>query len=287
MDEVLEAVEGVKKEWGEAYCKIQDHIKAINEYGKSREEKSSLPRLNGLAQDGLALLNSLQFKLDLLAPQLPSNEDVESAKSLLDSWKNHYQNLRASLRNANLQAKDNMRKAAKEERELLLGGGGESTARRRNLQTKAGMTSAAESITDSLRRTRQLMVQEVERSASTLVTFEESTGVLKKAESEYKGHRSLLMRTRNLLSTMQRQDVMDRIILAIGFVLFFSAVLYVVSKRIGILTLQRKVTAAVKASMAGQAAIQNEVNGAGINFPLGGVNRNREQPIERGMHDEL
>lgn len=39
---------------------------------------------------------------------------------------------------------------------------------------------------------------------------EESTGVLKKAESEYKGHRSLLMRTRNLLSTMQRQDVLDR-----------------------------------------------------------------------------
>lgn len=40
--------------------------------------------------------------------------------------------------------------------------------------------------------------------------IEESTGVLKKAESEYKGQRSLLMRTRNLLSTMQRQDVMDR-----------------------------------------------------------------------------
>lgn len=39
---------------------------------------------------------------------------------------------------------------------------------------------------------------------------EESTGVLKKAESEYKGHRSLLSRTRNLLSTMQRHDVIDR-----------------------------------------------------------------------------
>ena len=39
---------------------------------------------------------------------------------------------------------------------------------------------------------------------------EESTSVLKKAESEYKGHRSLLTRTRNLLTTMKRQDVMDR-----------------------------------------------------------------------------
>ncbi|PKI38657.1 hypothetical protein CRG98_040943 [Punica granatum] len=278
MDKVVEAVEEVKKEWGEAYCKTQEHIKAIGEYGKSREEKSSLPRLNGLVQDGLALLNSLQFKLDLLAPQLPSEEDVESAKSLLESWKNHYQTLRVNLRNANLQAKANMRKAAQEEVLSLFCLLYELT--------KAGMTSAAESITESLRRTRQLMVQEVERSAATLMTFDESTGVLKKAESEYKGQRSLLMRTRNLLSTMQRQDVIDRIILVVGFILFFSAVLYVVSKRIGILTLQRKVTAALKASMAGQAKILNEVNRDGADFHRG-VDRNVELPNGGHMHDEL
>jgi protein transport protein SEC20 len=40
--------------------------------------------------------------------------------------------------------------------------------------------------------------------------LDESAGVLKKAESEYKGHRSLLGRTRGLLSTMKRQDVIDR-----------------------------------------------------------------------------
>ncbi|KAG6501523.1 hypothetical protein ZIOFF_041404 [Zingiber officinale] len=78
--------------------------------------------------------------------------------------------LHKSLRDANLQAKNNIRKAAQEERELLLGGGEDSTICRRNLQTKVGMTSAAESITESLRRTRQIMVQEVERSASTLAT---------------------------------------------------------------------------------------------------------------------
>ena len=39
---------------------------------------------------------------------------------------------------------------------------------------------------------------------------DESTSVLQKAEGEYQGHRSLLMRTRGLLSTMQRQDVFDR-----------------------------------------------------------------------------
>ncbi|XP_002528335.2 uncharacterized protein LOC8265712 [Ricinus communis] len=298
MEKIEEAVEKVKKEWEEAYSKMKDHIKAIEGYGKStrlkgvasqEETVNSLPRLNGLAQDGLAVLQSLQFKLDLLAPQLPTHEDVNSAQSLLESWKTQFQNLRLSLRNANLQAKANMRKAAQEQRELLLGGGEESTIRRRNLQTKAGMTSAAESITESLRRSRQLMVQEVERSASSLVTFEESTGVLRKAESEYKGHRSLLTRTRNLLSTMQRQDVLDRMILAVGFFLFSCAVLYVVSKRIGLLKLQRQVTAILKAGMAGQGKIIPQGVGDGVGFAQVYDNAvpQVEIPLEQNMHDEL
>ncbi|GJN40478.1 hypothetical protein PR202_gb29693 [Eleusine coracana subsp. coracana] len=249
MDEVTQAVENLKKEWSQAVTQLKESIAAIKSCGKTgkgTEEANSLPRLNGSAQDALQLLKSLQFRLDLLAQQLPTFEEVQSGQATLESWEEQYKKLRASLRNANLQAKENIRKAAQEERELLLGGGEESTIRRRNLQTKAGMTSAAESITESLRRSRQLMIQEVERSANTLATFDESTSVLRKAEGEYQGHRSLLMRTRGLLSTMQRQDVLDRIILTIGFIIFSLAVLYVVSRRIGLFTLQRKLTEAIR-----------------------------------------
>ncbi|KAK3038659.1 hypothetical protein RJ639_028113 [Escallonia herrerae] len=291
MDKVVEAVEKTKKDWAETYGQTLDRIKSIEQYGKPSsassegERKDSLPRLNGVAQDGLVALASLHFDLDVLAPQLPTDDEVQAAISLLQSWKNQIQSLRLSLRTANLQAKANMRKTAQEERELLLGGGEESTARRRNLQTKAGMTSAAESITDSLRRTRQLMVQEVERSGSMLTTFEESTGVLRKAEGEYKGHRSLLMRTRNLLSTMQRQDVLDRVILVIGFLLFSLAVLYVVLKRVGLLKLQRKVTAAIKAGMAGQAEMGPLVDR--LNLAQARQNAEVEVALEQAMHDEL
>lgn len=93
MDKVVEEVEKAKKEWDETYSKVVEQIKAIEGYAKSVgvEKKDSLPRMNGLAQDGLALLNSLQFKLDLLAPQLPTDEQAKSAKSLLESWKNQSQ----------------------------------------------------------------------------------------------------------------------------------------------------------------------------------------------------
>ncbi|XBI62005.1 hypothetical protein VPH35_042720 [Triticum aestivum] len=272
MDEVTQAVENLKKEWSQAVAQLEVCIAAIEscgKMGKGTEEAMSLPRLNGSAQDALQLLNALQCRLDLLAEQLPTFEEVQSGQATLGSWKEQYQRLRVRLRSANLQAKANMGKAAQEERELLLGGGEESTIRRRNLhhkhiscleecryansilsgisvRTKAGMTSAAESITESLRRSRQLMVQEVERSANTLSTFDESTSVLRKAEGEYQGHHSLLMRTRGLLSTMQRQDVLDRIILTVGFLIISLAVLYVVSRRIGLLTLQRKLADAIR-----------------------------------------
>jgi protein transport protein SEC20 len=95
MDEVVVEVEKTKREWEEAYEKTIGHIISIHQYGKSRrgdggEEKFSLQRLNGLAQDGLSLLNSLQFNLDLLAPQLPSDDQVQSTQSLLETWKNQY-----------------------------------------------------------------------------------------------------------------------------------------------------------------------------------------------------
>lgn len=291
MDEIVKSVEEVKKQWDERSFETQGHIKAIEDYGKSRDisgEKNSLPRLNGLAQDGLAMLNSLLLKLDILAPQLPTYDEVQSAEALLENWKQQSQSLRIALRNANLQAKANMRKTAKQERELLLGGGSESTMRRRNLQTKAGMTSAAESITESLRRTRQLMAQELERSASTLMTVEESTGTLKKAESEYKGHRSLLTRTRNLLSTMQRQDIIDRVIIIVGFLLFSLAVLYVVSKRIGILKLQRVVVASIKAGMVKGARVRQQAAGDGHDVLQHGIPPTiMANPAQNVLHDEL
>lgn len=93
MDEVVQAVEKVQKEWDETYAQTVLHVKAIEDHGLSRkeaEEGNSLQRLNGLAQDKLSLLRSLQFRLDLLAPQLPTEEEVQSAQSTLKSWKDQY-----------------------------------------------------------------------------------------------------------------------------------------------------------------------------------------------------
>ncbi|XP_057518568.1 uncharacterized protein LOC130799479 [Amaranthus tricolor] len=118
---------------------------------------------------------------------------------------------------------------------------------------------------------------------------EGSTETLKKADSEYKGHRSLLMRTRNLLSTMQRQDVIDRIIIVVGFFLFSLAVAYVVSKRIGILKLQRLVIASIKSGVVRRAGVRQQPAANGLDVlqhdivpPTIGAN-----PAEHVLNEEL
>lgn len=82
---------------------------------------------------------------------------------------------------------------------------------------------------------------------------------------------------------------MNRVILGVGFVLFSLAVLYVVSKRIGILTLQRKVTGAIKAGMMGQAELRPQAVAEDINLHQVRVDHvhNMQAPLEQLIHDEL
>ncbi|KAH7373832.1 hypothetical protein KP509_17G077200 [Ceratopteris richardii] len=241
-DEELRAASAdVQKGWKEAYDAAMKHAEALRGCGLEggTADAGSLPRINALAQDCLTTLRSLQRRFDFLIQQFSSTEDKESSLKILEDWKTEYQILHTKLRESNLQAKINIQKAAKTERELLLGGGEESTKLRRNLETQAGMSAAAESVTESLRRTRQMMVQELERGSATLATLDESNTTLKKTDSEYKGQRYLLNTARGLLSVLKRHDVIDRIILAVGFLFFSAVVMFIFNERVGLLKIQR------------------------------------------------
>jgi hypothetical protein len=54
------------------------------------------------------------------------------------------------------------------------------------------------------------MVQEVERNTATLSMIDESNSTLRMTDKEYKGQRSILNTTRYMLTSLQRQDVIDR-----------------------------------------------------------------------------
>lgn len=78
-------------------------------------------------------------------------------------------------------------------------------------------------------------------------------------------------------------------IIGLGFLLFSLAVLYVVSKRIGLLTLQRKVTEAIKAGVVGQADLRPQAVADDMNLHQVRDDHvhNTEAPLEQRIHDEL
>lgn len=118
-DIVIEEFNKTKKDWDDGYVQTLDHIHAIENYGKSRStatgdvaKKDSLPRLNGLAQDGLSLLTTAQFNLDLLVPQLPTDDHIQNARMLLLSWSKQIQRYEHPILNP-YQSLDNFQSKSK------------------------------------------------------------------------------------------------------------------------------------------------------------------------------
>ncbi|KAL3700044.1 hypothetical protein R1sor_018066 [Riccia sorocarpa] len=245
MDEdIRAAAELVQKQWQEATSDLPEKIQAVETCGSAGATlaKAALPRLNAAVQDRFTAMQSLVLQLELISQQLSSEEMGADCVHKLHDWKKQLNEFRLSLRNANKSAKLNIEGAAKRERDLLLAGGEEATIRRRNLQTQAGMVAGAESITEGLRRTRQMMVQEVERTTNTIQTLDQSNTTLLNTKEEYHGARSILNTTRRLLTSMSRSELIDRVILIAGVGIFLLVCNYIFLKRLGIWRAQRTTT---------------------------------------------
>ncbi|QDZ25019.1 hypothetical protein HOP50_15g75600 [Chloropicon primus] len=132
------------------------------------------------------------------------------------------------LHNASLAMKH---EAAKREREELLGRGvgpgkvGAARPSRTELE-------AAEKVTSSLQKTRQLLVRQLDHTGSTLGLMDESEQTLSKVNEKYSEQTGLLGRGKHLLTSMENQEKFERFLLYFCFCLFLLAVVYVGGKRV-------------------------------------------------------
>lgn len=226
----------LENSWAETTQEVQKQMQLLASFGTvgGMADVAMVPRTNALLQDHIAKLRALIVRYEMIAQQYPTEEGVQASMRTVNDWKDQIQALRMSSRNANLQAKRNIDQAVMSEREQLLSGGQDADLRRKQLQTKAGMTSAAEGITDGLRRTRQIMIQEVERNAATLGVLDQSNATLRKADAEYKGQRSILGVTRSKINSMTRQDLIDRALVIFFVFVFISVCFYITLRRLPI-----------------------------------------------------
>ena len=143
------------------------------------------------------------------------------------------ENTRAIMRHAVIEAASKGRAREAREREALLTG--QSGTSRLDAIKASGAVSIASEATEGLRRARQMMATELEKGEKTLAAMTESTATMERTGTEYSNQTTKLKSGRRLLTTIERQTFMDRIILWVGFTLFLLVVIHILWKRTPVL----------------------------------------------------
>ncbi|CAG8743037.1 948_t:CDS:2, partial [Gigaspora rosea] len=171
------------------------------------------------------------------ADEQEREKDKQTILHRLQRNEEQYKQLQASIRRAVLTSKQNIEREAKIEREMLLGRvDGRNTfafeMRRRNFTSEDALLHSASDVTDALRRTTQLMQQEIERSAYSAKILDESSRALKSTYSEYRGFSSVLRGSKQLITKLEQIDWTDRLLILFGLFVFVLVVLYILKKRV-------------------------------------------------------
>jgi len=143
---------------------------------------------------------------------------------------NEEKKLTAELRKANILCKINQSKKLQKERAELLAGGEEVLRRRREKAQLDSLQSSRE-ITQSLRRSIQLVTDELERKATTMDVLEGSSGVLWQTVDVHSALSSHLKQGHGLLTKIKQRDLTDKLLILFGLAFFILVVLYIVKRR--------------------------------------------------------
>ncbi|CAG8686064.1 9961_t:CDS:2 [Racocetra persica] len=188
-------------------------------------------------RDGVKELEKWIEDIKQTADEQEREKDKQTILHRLQRNEEQYKQLQASIRRAVLTSKQNIEREAKIEREMLLGrvDGRNSFAfemRRRNFTSEDALLHSASDVTDALRRTTQLMQQEIERSAYSAKILDESSRALKSTYSEYRGFSSVLRGSKQLITKLEQIDWTDRLLILFGLLVFVLVVFYILKKRV-------------------------------------------------------
>ncbi|CAG8454965.1 3849_t:CDS:2 [Acaulospora colombiana] len=196
---------------------------------------SAQQELSAEIRDGIKELGKLIDDIKQLADEQEKEKDRQAILQRLLRNEDQYKQLQVSLRRAILTSKQNIEREAKIEREMLLGrNDGRNQAfemRRRNLTSEDALLHSATDVTESLRRTTQLMQQEIERSVYSAKVLDESSKALKSTYNEYRGFTSVIRGSKQLITKLERIDWTDRLLILFGLFVFILVVFYILKKR--------------------------------------------------------
>lgn len=187
--------------------------------GKLKDADTALER-------EFASMRAVMRELQFLAED-QEEEDEMSVQDRLQRYQQQYQDIQASYSQAKLQKRVDPRE---ENRRLLLSGA-DPSKRQQELQTEAELVGAAQSVTGSLQRSRQVMLEQIDNTQSILASMDASHEQLSKVTKEYQGQSDVFGTSKRLLRTLKRHSSWDKLVLYGGAAMFLLVCLYVIQKR--------------------------------------------------------
>ena len=178
---------------------------------------------------------SLVEELGQLASECDLPADQAEAERHVRRHRTEGATLAQSLRELTAKVSGNRELQEEAARRALLGGCGTAGGDATGGLTARAKAHSARDVTESLRRTRQMMAEELERTDGTLRALDEQGKVLKDTLQEQRGIGGALGTGRRALNRMSRRDFTDRVLLVLGFGFFFVVVLYILKRRLGFL----------------------------------------------------
>eukprot|EP00164_Ancoracysta_twista_P005866 GFYU01008071.1.p1 GENE.GFYU01008071.1~~GFYU01008071.1.p1 ORF type:complete len:236 (+),score=48.32 GFYU01008071.1:118-825(+) len=218
--------------------------KLINLEFEIRRQVERLRDCTGEEQEAHALGNDIRVNFRKLgkliedtkqvAEEQDKDEDMQSIMRKMEPRELEYDNLTTLLRKAKAQYKVNRQKQEVLEREQLLAGG-EELMRKRREQIQKDKVLASQEVVHGLRRTRQMMANELERTSATLKVLEDSSKTIKETKKEYKTFGAVLRTGRGTITKLFRRNKTDQILITIGVLLFVTVVIYILKRRLSYL----------------------------------------------------
>lgn len=184
------------------------------EHGRPVDRAEAERHVQRHAAEGIALLDSVRELGARVQANRPAQEAAERAALLLGT--------------------DGVRGDDEGGHAGAVGGRGAGTGQQRQgLSDRMAVQSAREA-TSALARTRKMMAEELQRSDVTLRSLDMQGKSLRDTLQEHRSIVGSLAASRRALSRLQRRDLTDKILLAVGFSFFCLVVLHIAKKRLGL-----------------------------------------------------
>jgi protein transport protein SEC20 len=98
-------------------------------------------------------------------------------------------------------------------------------------KTQEDPLKASKKLTKTLQQALEMMDSELSRSIETARTLDSSMKVMDKTSQEYTVFGTLMESASSIMTKLKRKQWLDWILLGVGLLIFFSTVLYIISRR--------------------------------------------------------